>query len=310
MYNFERITKERLSHLVILYKAAFNKKISIDFLAKKFDTERLGTGYLGFLAYDENNEPAAYYGVFPYLVRNGNMNIVTAQSGDTMTHPKHQGKGLFTTLAKMTYELAKNEGIDLVWGFPNKNSYPGFIKKLNWMDNEVLIKSKIKIRTLPVAKALNKIKIQWFDALYASICSLVLQPKLKEFIKKENCGIPFIAKDEVFFRYKNYIKNRIVIGDGKKNLWAKVESSLLIGDISCENLEDFNTLIDGIKSKCTILGITEIIFICNAINPDLKFFKQRQDVIYEDSLSYCHLADWDDNLAKSMSICFGDFDTF
>ena len=167
MYNFERITKERLSHLVILYKAAFNKKISIDFLAKKFDTERLGTGYLGFLAYDENNEPAAYYGVFPYLVRNGNMNIVTAQSGDTMTHPKHQGKGLFTTLAKMTYELAKNEGIDLVWGFPNKNSYPGFIKKLNWMDNEVLIKSKIKIRTLPVAKALNKIKIQWFDALYA-----------------------------------------------------------------------------------------------------------------------------------------------
>jgi hypothetical protein len=51
---------------------------------------------------------------------------------NTATHPRHQGKGLFTQLAKLTYELGADEGYECVIGVANANSTPGFIRKLGF----------------------------------------------------------------------------------------------------------------------------------------------------------------------------------
>ena len=58
--------------------------------------------------------------------------VLAAQSIDTMTHPRSQGKGVFTKLANACYGIAKERGIQLLYGFPNPSSYPGFVRKLGW----------------------------------------------------------------------------------------------------------------------------------------------------------------------------------
>lgn len=46
----------------------------------------------------------------------------------TVTHPDYRGRGLFKTLAKMTYDKAKEDGYEFVIGVANANSFHGFMK--------------------------------------------------------------------------------------------------------------------------------------------------------------------------------------
>lgn len=75
---------------------------------------------------------AAHYATVPMVARvNG-----TAERGllslNTATHPVHQGKGLFTRLAKATYELGASTGHGFVVGVANANSTHGFVNKLGF----------------------------------------------------------------------------------------------------------------------------------------------------------------------------------
>ncbi|KJS03127.1 MAG: hypothetical protein VR65_02480 [Desulfobulbaceae bacterium BRH_c16a] len=67
-----------------------------------------------------------------HLNFNGN-EITAGQSCDTMVRMDQRGKGWFTKLAGMNYEVAKQYGAQAVFGFPNRNSYPGLIRHLNWI---------------------------------------------------------------------------------------------------------------------------------------------------------------------------------
>lgn len=51
------------------------------------------------------------------------------QSMDTVVTKSARGKGLFTRMYRAYYELTD---ADFVYGFPNKNSAPGFFNKLGW----------------------------------------------------------------------------------------------------------------------------------------------------------------------------------
>lgn len=51
---------------------------------------------------------------------------------NTRTDPEHQGQGLFTRLAELTYARAKELGNEFVVGIANQNSVHGFVKKLGF----------------------------------------------------------------------------------------------------------------------------------------------------------------------------------
>ena len=48
--------------------------------------------------------------------------------------------GLFRTLAQSTYNKLKDQGVDVVYGFPNKNSKAGFKKRLSWNVNDTCLR--------------------------------------------------------------------------------------------------------------------------------------------------------------------------
>ena len=50
----------------------------------------------------------------------------------TMTHPDYRGQGLFERCASALYEQIAAAGVEVVWGFPNRNSNVPFRRKLQW----------------------------------------------------------------------------------------------------------------------------------------------------------------------------------
>lgn len=86
---------------------------------------------IGFNAWDENRL-VAHYACIPRLININGENVKALLSLNTATHPDYQGKGLFTKLAHMTYDLASSQGYSSVFGIANSNSTPGFIRKLGF----------------------------------------------------------------------------------------------------------------------------------------------------------------------------------
>ena len=58
----------------------------------------------------------------------GDKTLSAVQSCDTAVKDNFRGKHIFLNLIQEAIEYCQNNGIDMMYGFPNHNSYPGFIK--------------------------------------------------------------------------------------------------------------------------------------------------------------------------------------
>jgi hypothetical protein len=68
-------------------------------------------------------------GFMPSMFKIGESRILGYQSMDTVVDPEARGGGVFTNLVECFY---RNDGPQLVYGFPNINSSRGFFTKLGW----------------------------------------------------------------------------------------------------------------------------------------------------------------------------------
>lgn len=72
------------------------------------------------------------YALWPTALRLGSDRVLGAQSLDTMTHPAFRGQGMFTVLAEECMRYAAARQVEVLYGFPNENSKPGFVRRLDW----------------------------------------------------------------------------------------------------------------------------------------------------------------------------------
>jgi len=289
LYRFDRLSNDNLYNLVYLYKDCFNLSIDLEFLRKKYDTISFGSEYIGFLAFEKStSELAGYYGVFPMLGKIKNQKILIAQSGDTMTHPKHQGKGLFTNLAKITYELAEKEGIDFVFGFPNKNSYPGFKKKLEWQFYSDINTYVIKTGSLPFDKLFKK--LNFFESLYYRFVAnklkkLIDEDQFSNSLEKQNPEHGSIVHDEDFFKYKKFYKSFTIRFDNISCI-IKVDGRLWIGDIEFCTKDQFLQTIEQIKSLAKKIGCSSVHFSATDGTFYDKTLKEKFEVASKSPIGY------------------------
>ncbi|WP_028316232.1 GNAT family N-acetyltransferase [Desulfatibacillum aliphaticivorans] len=90
-----------------------------------------GRGFI-MLAEDQGRIVGQYAAIPVRMLVDG-VETLCGYSCDTMVHPRCQGRRVFTSLARQVYAHMESEhGIGAVWGFPNKNSMPGFIRSLGW----------------------------------------------------------------------------------------------------------------------------------------------------------------------------------
>ena len=308
-YKFKRVNESCYLDLENLHRSTFKENPLADYYHKKMDTAYLCVKHLGYLAYSEDNKHAAFYGVYPCMMEYKGKQYLAAQSGDTMTDPAHGGKGLFTTLAKMTYELAKAEGIEFIFGFPNKNSYPGFIKKLDWQFKENMRDYQLRVETLPLAAVAKK--ISFLAPFYTTYVKLVLgfYRSGKQFQPNSAINLTYggVHRSKDFFAYKSFYKNYL-IEISERTAWIKVDGGLLIGDIEQTTDNDADKLIRQIKRLAAILGCTKIFF---SVGKDTYW-----DILLKDRLpcqenTYIGFLDLTSGLPlENFKYMMADYDTF
>ena len=260
VYNIERLSEENLAGMEKLYTAVYNRISPQDFFRKKYNTAFTGVEYAGFIAYNNQKIPVAFYGVIPCFLQVDGKVVLAAQSADTMTHPDYRNKGLFVELALLTYQLCRETGIKVVFGFPNQNSLPGFINKLGWEKTEMMDCFMIQASLFSWDKIFNKLSI--LEKLYHSYQQAILkkysapQQGVTNSVIQE--GFSGVYRDTDYLDYKIYT-NTYVIKIGSSSVWLKISNVLLIGDIALGG-NDFDRVMYGLKKLARRLGIKEIHF--------------------------------------------------
>lgn len=123
-------TAEDAPALRELFQVVFGHDRGEEHHSWKFDANPAGPPVLA-VAEDEGRL-VGQYALWPVRLAVGSEVLLGAQSLDTMTHPDYRGQGMFTTLAKEAMTFAADRGVEVLFGFPNSASYPGFVTKLDW----------------------------------------------------------------------------------------------------------------------------------------------------------------------------------
>lgn len=256
-YSIERLSQSHIPALSQLYNLCFRKNISPDWFHHKYDTENLGVKYIGFLAIHQNNI-AAFYGVIPCLVILEGKEILAAQSADTMTHPDYRGQGLFVTLARKTYELARNSGIRFLFGFPNQHSQPGAVK-LGWDFSQPPMKLfQMMTRSLPYARLIFKSNL--LSHGYLKLVRWMLgaeRNKAHKIFAGQGNGP---KHDAAFIAYKQYSPAFFITID-QTEVWVRLDGDMKIGLMTILPEKDPRPLLTGLRRLATILGCGRVVFI-------------------------------------------------
>ena len=264
MYHTEQITDKSYSEIQQLYRLSFGTYYSIESIQQKYNTVKFGIKNIGIIAKSQDNELAAYYGVFPIILTFKKQDYLVAQSGDTMTAPKHRKKGLFTKLAKETFDLSEEKGIKMIFGFPNENSYPGFKHKLNWEFHDFMQKFTFYANTIPLCELSSK--LTQLKPLYEKFVKNRIK---KHLIEIDNINFDlfnfsnvdgYIKKDKKFFEYKLKRGNTYIVLINNLQILIKVDVHLYIGEVGKIENNQSELLIKSIKKLAAILGCRKIIF--------------------------------------------------
>jgi len=302
-YRFERINEKNIEDLVFLFQASKKSIYDSSYFKNKFDTSYTGKKFIGFLAYNLiTNEPSAFYGVYPVMLEYKTKFFLGAQSGDTITHPKHQKKGLFIELAKLTYELCLKEDIKLIFGFPNSNSSHGFYAKLGWKKDHVVNRYIINTKHQFFLRVFNKFFYRFFIRLLLDLGSK------KTIGGSLDCNSKIvIRRDKEYYSYKTFTKNYFV-KINNISIWFKIENGLHIGDIMCEDENLKNKIIPSIIQLSNLL-LTDTILLL--ISDNHKYCDIFQNYLVDGIDFTCGKYFVDKNIEDvNLSFTFGDFDTF
>ncbi len=103
------------------------EKDSIDWLKWKYFNSPYGDCIV-VMAYSKKGELAGEISFGKYEFLDNNKLVKAIYSYQTMVHPDFQRKGLFSALTNKVIDIAKEQKVDVVFNFPNHNSYHPFIK--------------------------------------------------------------------------------------------------------------------------------------------------------------------------------------
>ncbi len=258
-YEHRRVSKERQKDLFGLFQSAFGSAPTPQALASKHDTSFAGVRDMGLVAYAPDGTPAGYYGVFPVKLRIAGKSFLAAQSGDTMVHKSHGGKGLFVTLAKQTYELARSDNIGGVFGFPSPSSYPGFVKRLEWQHHENIQRYRFYAPMAPLSEFLwrygptQRLILKWQNLLLRAFKpAAMFSGTLMQ--SNHDC----VERSQGYWSYKMSQPQVRAISVAGVETVIKLEGSLGLGDVNSSDPKQIRSVLRRLKVFCFFAGIGRI----------------------------------------------------
>ncbi|GAA3977286.1 GNAT family N-acetyltransferase [Mucilaginibacter dorajii] len=253
-----KLSAANLGDVTKLHAAVYGKTPAPGFFERKYNTAYASAEHIGFIAYNRQIKPIAFYGVIPCFMLIDGKEVLCAQSADTMTHPDYRNKGLFVELAKRTFELCTQSGIKFLFGFPNQNSLPGFVNKLDWQMTAQMDCFVIPVKTIPLAKLVAKLPV--LKRLYTGYTTMILRkyrsPKSGISSTVLNEGFDGLSRNDGYLQNKTYSHTK-VISINNAQIWIKINSGLIIGDLSVTPA-NFAGTIDNLIKLAQKLGLQQI----------------------------------------------------
>lgn len=124
-YTYRNYEDSDADRCVALFSACFNKERRLDEWNWLYRDSPFGQKSV---ICEHEGELAGFYGVLCRPVSLRGKNVLAGHVLDVMTHPGHQGKGVFTGCAKEAFSESRKTGVGLFFGFPNKIAMPGHAK--------------------------------------------------------------------------------------------------------------------------------------------------------------------------------------
>ena len=259
-------------------------------------------GYGWVWVAEDGGKIVGHSSIIPVKLKVGNETVIGFQSIGTMTHPDYRRKGIYQTLAKMTYAEAAKDGVSVGFRFPNENSRQIAIQRLNWFDvsrpkiwfrpyhwrkaiklrveNRVLaeimaacatlIFNKVSLRTSkpPIVQGLDVVRIVSFDEQINELWdrvsnqSHIMVVRDKEYLNWKYCAAPE--------NYKIYVAKKERAICGYVVLRCIQHGHTKVGrffDILAESKEIAQCLIAEAVSQCEKEGVALI--YCSIINDNI-----------------------------------------
>lgn len=204
-YTLKRISPEALEDFRYIHIHAFGFEPDMKKIRQKFDTAYCGCSFLGHIAYSSLGQPAAFYGLFPTFLSWMGQRKLGAQSGDVMTHPDHQRKGLFMLTAQASITLAREVGIEFLFASPNQSSQPGF-EKQGWQQAYRLHQFTQQVSRSPITRIKSKFFPEQVEKQRHNYLAKVTTASLDSIqLTPESHPFPFqVYKDTDYLAHKKY----------------------------------------------------------------------------------------------------------
>ena len=311
MYKIQELTETDYDKIRYLYRNCFNITLTKkEFYRKYFNDNKFRT--IGYFAIDSNGQTGGFYGVFKDNLTYQNKSYMVAQSGDTMTHPAHQKKGLFLMLAKATYNKCIEDGIALIFGFPNKQSYHGFSTKLDWTFNGSMRRWTFSVNSFPWCE-LTTINRQLKSAYRKFAEHKIRQYKIKptriiadQFNTSYELGM--IEKSLAFFNFKLDNPSVQLLQFRDFTLLVKFDNHLIIGDIGYKNELYATELMNCITQLGELIGCRKVVISLSLNHWANSIIENYQTS--EDGLPIGFLNFNTDIDPSKIAFSYSDFDTF
>jgi len=202
-------------------------------------------------AKNEDKEIVGQYVLDTMFVKVFNKQLKATLSLNTLTKKEFLRQGIFETLGKEAFKTCEDEQYAFTYGYPNQNSHPGFIKKLNFIDLH-----KIPLLIYPCnVKSLVKKKINKTLALFVPNIFFSLNKKTNGMniidLKEEDLASLDVFWEEIKDKYsimvvrnKDFLKWRYMdIPIRKYSIFAYKRDNKIIGYIVA-----IIKVVDGIKN--------------------------------------------------------------
>ncbi len=133
-YTFSQVSKENLPNLELFFKKVYPGTLEYG-SKEQFEWKILNNPeHLGIINTALcDNQIASTTTLTPKSLYIKGELLSAAEIGDTYTDENHQRKGLFASLVNLTREGGIVNGQNFIYGTPNTNSLPGYLKKCDFI---------------------------------------------------------------------------------------------------------------------------------------------------------------------------------
>jgi hypothetical protein len=127
--NISSLEKDQLFSLDLFFKNQFKGNYRYGTMGSffwKIFTNPFGKGFVKAIHHEDNI--VAITSITPKSLFIKQVEYTAAEIGDTYTDRKFQGRGFFSLLVNESRKVANDSGIKFIYGTPNNQSMPGYLK--------------------------------------------------------------------------------------------------------------------------------------------------------------------------------------